>query len=629
MPDSVRPEDVAGKTFKPGWRGYDQGAVDEFLKKVSSTLTALQSENDRLLDRLRKLGDRDMHAEFERVSEELASLLRSARETAEGIRSRAAVDAEQITGEAVEDATRLRQDAWNDGVAMLDAAQVEADGIIDEAKRSALVVISEAERDAHRISGKARKDAEEASRRARLQAEQILVEARARRDGLVGEGEAEVASAKERVAVLRKRRDELLEQVDSLQSKIGDLRSELEDRRAAIGKARASDSASVRVLPTHPSEEQPTPPQPDKVEPWQEGEETVRIVPPPRRPKVPSGEIDADAMAAEVRKLRVPDRKSAPADTPPDAAPGPSDLVDSASAATTPPTVDEPSAGTPAEPEPASEPGEASETEETPFPERPVAIDDLFASLRAGGPKRAEPEPSGAEEPASEPSAGQPVAHRLAEAPAGPDPFELRERLLLPITNKTLRVVKRNLTEAQNIALDELRVQEDAWKPDVTALEEMLAGDLDELLHRSVSVGWEAATRMLGHDVQELDVHIDGSAAHELAASIDAGVRKALEGVGDGPRRRAAAISRVYRAWRVDEAERRVRLLALGGYHDGLLGAFRQAGVPAVRWVPAGRPCVTCRAMVESGPIEPGELFAGEVRRPPAHASCECTIVPA
>ncbi len=214
------------------------------------------------------------------------------------------------------------------------------------------------------------------------------------------------------------------------------------------------------------------------------------------------------------------------------------------------------------------------------------------------------------------------------QEPAGLDPFDLRDRLLLPITNKTLRTVKRNLTEAQNIALDELRVQEEAWQPDVEAIEASLGDDLDEVLHRSVAAGWEAAGRLLGRDVGESDVGVEGAPAHDFAEAIGAGVKKALDGAGEGPRRRAAAISRVYRAWRVDEAERRVRALALGGYHDGLLAAYARVEVESVRWVAAGRPCTTCRAMVEASPVAPGALFGGEIVRPPAHPSCECTLMP-
>jgi DivIVA domain-containing protein len=620
MPGFLRPEDVAGKSFKAGWRGYDQGSVEEFLREVSSSIAALEAENDHLRDRLHRLGDRDMHEEFDRVSEELSSLLREARETAEGIRSRAAIGAEQITGEALEDATRLRQDAWNDGVAMLDAAQKEADEIVEDAKRSALVILSEAERDAHRIGSKARREAEEATRRARLQAEQVVVDARARRDALVQEGEAEVASAKERVGGLVQRRDELLGQVDSLQAKIVELRSELEDRRAAIGKARAAETTTVRVLPVRLPGEEPETGEPETevaaTKPpsgWEDADESVRIVPPPKRPRATSGVVDADQMAAEVRQLRVPKQRPTPVAPKPEPEPEPAPEF---------------------RPEPAPE-AEALEVTSRPVEEAgPVrAIKDLFASLRAGDVTT--PEPEGAAEPEADAEVDAEVETTLEaadesvfEEPAGVDPFDLRDRLLLPITNKTLRTVKRNLTEAQNIALDELRVQEEAWQPDVEALETSLDDDLAEVLQRSVAAGWEAAGRLLGRDVGEGGVEVEGSPAHEFAEAIGVGVRKALDGAGDGPRRRAAAISRVYRAWRVDEAERKVRALALGAYHDGLLAAFAHVGVDSVRWVVSGRPCTTCRAMVEAGPVAPGTLFGGETIRPPAHPSCECTLTP-
>jgi len=618
MPGFLRPEDVAGKTFKAGWRGYDQNSVEDFLREVSSAIAALEAENDHLRDRLHKLGDRDMHEEFDRVSEELSSLLRGARETAEGIRSRAAVDAEQITGEALEDATHLRQDAWNDGVAMLDTAQKEADEIVEEAKRSALVILSEAERDAHRIGSKARREAEEATRRARLQAEQVVVDARARRDALVQEGEVEVASAKERADGLAQRRDELLGQVDSLQAKIAELRSELEDRRAAIGKARAAETTTVRVLPIRQPAEEPEKGEPETKESapktpsrWEDVDETVRIVAPPKRPRATSGVVDADQMAAEVRQLRVPTRRATPAAPEPEPEPEPA-------------------------PAPESRPAPSPETEALEATPRPVeearpvrAIKDLFASLRAGDVPI--PEPERAPEPDIEAEIEttlEAADESVFEEPAGVDPFDLRDRLLLPITNKTLRTVKRNLTEAQNVALDELRVQEEAWQPDVEALETSLDDDLAGVLHRSVAAGWEAAGRLLGRDVGEGDAEVEGSPAHEFAEAIVVGVRKALDGAGDGPRRRAAAISRVYRAWRVDEAERKVRALAFGAYHDGLLAAFANAGVDSVRWVAAGRPCTTCRAMVEAGPVAPGALFDDETVRPPAHPSCECTLIP-
>jgi len=643
MAGPLRPGDVSGKTFRPGWRGYDQSAVDEFLEEVSSTVASLEAENDQLRERLHKLGDRDMRAEFDRVSEELAKLLSDARETAEGMRSRAAIDAELITGEALEDAIRLRQDAWDDGVTTLESAQSEADGIVEEAKRAALVTISDSEREAHRITAKARKDAEDVVRRARSQADRILVEARTAHDGIAREAEGEVTAARERVDSLAKRRDELLGQVDGLQAKINELKGELEEHRATVGKTRASDMTTVRVLPIRQPEEEP---QSDgssakKSKEWRDPDETVRIVPPPKRPKAVPGEVDADAMAAEVRQLRVPKRKQ-------ESEPEPEEKPKYVR------TIQPPPSGPPEEEPPEEEPvettieeapAEEEDTAEAPLeaeateaptvesgPQPMRSIKDLFASLRAGNApapvEESEPEVAPAPEPETARESEPEPAPAADEESGGADPFELRDRLLLPVTNKTLRAVKRNLTEAQNVALDELRVQEDAWEPDVTGLEASLTADLDEVVVRSTSAGRDAASRMLNRSFSDVDIEVEESAAHEFAQAIGVGVRKALDGAGEGPRRRAAAISRVYRAWRVDEAERKVRSLAFGAYHDGLLSAFSEAGVEAVRWVPSGRPCVTCRAMVEASPVAPGMAFDGETRRPPAHASCGCTLVP-
>ena len=51
------------------------------------------------------------------------------------------------------------------------------------------------------------------------------------------------------------------------------------------------------------------------------------------------------------------------------------------------------------------------------------------------------------------------------------DPFALRERLLLPAQNRALRTVKRHLVEAQNRALEDLRLT-DGWEPDASIVSE-------------------------------------------------------------------------------------------------------------------------------------------------------------
>jgi hypothetical protein len=100
---------------------------------------------------------------------------------------------------------------------------------------------------------------------------------------------------------------------------------------------------------------------------------------------------------------------------------------------------------------------------------------------------------------------------------------------------------------------------------------------------------------------------------HDLAEAL----RTALTAAGAGSRERQAAASRVFRGWRTDEAERRLRSLALSSYHSALRQVLDSHG-RQWRWRSAGRMCAACRAAAEAGH-----------QLPPVHRDCDCTIVPA
>ncbi|MGH8912106.1 MAG: hypothetical protein ACRDVD_06295, partial [Acidimicrobiia bacterium] len=111
---------------------------------------------------------------------------------------------------------------------------------------------------------------------------------------------------------------------------------------------------------------------------------------------------------------------------------------------------------------------------------------------------------------------------------------------------------------------------------------------------------------------EELDSPDVESVASELAHALTA----ALSSVGEGARERSAAASRVFRGWRTDEAERRVRWVAMSSYHGALRSAL-DAGDRPWSWVAAGRQCPACR-----------EAAQALDSVPPAHRDCTCTIVP-
>jgi hypothetical protein len=140
------------------------------------------------------------------------------------------------------------------------------------------------------------------------------------------------------------------------------------------------------------------------------------------------------------------------------------------------------------------------------------------------------------------------------------------------------------------------------------------------LMTEGFGAGHEAAERMLGREVArpaapKRDETED--AARDLTAAL---VHVIEEGAaaGHGPRELGSAVSRVFRAWRTDEAERRVRDLGVHAYHEGIQATVAAAGGPPLRWVVSGRGCASCRAAAE-------QPVASTV--PPLHPGCACLIV--
>jgi hypothetical protein len=189
---------------------------------------------------------------------------------------------------------------------------------------------------------------------------------------------------------------------------------------------------------------------------------------------------------------------------------------------------------------------------------------------------------------------------------------------LLPVTNRTLRNIKRQLTELQNLALEELRHSEGSWRPDASTMIEHLRPDVVVLLSESSSMGHGAAEEMLGQSLPRSSVQVK-EAASELAASLIQQLEAVMESARNQPSRElAASVSRVFRGWRTDEAERRVTDLAADAYHRGIVATLASQGM-AAGLVVSGRGCVRCREAAETG----DEVI------PPLHPGCGCGLAPA
>ena len=206
------------------------------------------------------------------------------------------------------------------------------------------------------------------------------------------------------------------------------------------------------------------------------------------------------------------------------------------------------------------------------------------------------------------------------------DPFELKDKLLLPIINAGVRETKRLIVEMQNVALDGLRSS--GWEPHPPDIGRELGLVLESVIHKAGSAGATAAGPLAGlfgslsepgNRGGRLVISMSAALAGQLAAS--------LEDVG-GPELAAEAIGRVFRSWRNDTAERWVRSIATAAYHDSLLAALRSGGIDKVTALSNVALCEKC-AGPDGLSWRPGREPPDGMAVPPASLACTCTITPA
>ncbi len=708
----VRPVDVAQRTFRVAFRGFDQEEVRRYLTELGTEIQRLGDESEALAARLEQTSGRDQ--DFDALSHEIGQILTTAKEAADGLRRRAAEEVARWRSEAQAEVTEHRQssardseamrtDAWVTSSELLNHAQQMSASIIDEAEqeaaavrsaaeREALALTGQTERDTHRMLASARRESEELLRLGKMESERLLAEARAEHEEIIEIARKSAEASQERARALEVRRAEMLEELESVRKTVAKVESDLENKRTALEQAvlepEPEASSTVRVLP----------PEADDKPNW--SEESVRIIPAQRVDQDDDTDtVDAAVIADEVRRMR----EKAAVDTlaaeivngrpgrSPESAPSEDGVTGDQSAGASgddlPPTVeplseadvdaperqpdpgvvasdhdggddqlpagDSPAEEGPVEDSPAEDspvedsPAEDSPAEDTPAEdggaaEEEVFVDDsvpdalvgLFASLRDTKTKPTEPVVEASSE-GEEPHAtdrAQAENERVGSDPALPpglDAMELRDQLVLPITNRILRSVKRQLTEAQNIALEEIRVADGVWAPSVGELAAELRGDFVVLAQESLAAGYAGVENMGGETAgrpkpmpEDIVQYSD-----EFAAALLESLTHHVEGV-DGPRQVSAVVSRTYRVWRTDEAERRLRGYARSSYHRGVSRALATLGTPRMIWLVAGRGCPDCRTMAEHGAVSPHAGFGDDQLVPPLHDECSCTIVP-
>lgn len=548
MAFEITPGDIRRAEFRTTLRGFDRDEVNSFLRSIAEWVDWLEGEREKLAAQASETSNRDLEEEFEKIGREVSSILQTAREAADSMRERAALDAARWRSEAMEeadakrkeatsDAEALRRDAWATGSELLAQTAAEAKRMREQAERDVLTIQGEAEREAHRLTSGARREAEDAVRTARMEAEKMTTDAAKRRDEIIDSANRQAAAAQERTRALEQRRDELMDELENVRTTLSHLEGSLEEKRESLELSK-DESTSVRVVPSS----QP-PVDPDQ---WELGE-TVRVVRSEDEPPEHIVDIDLPDQDLEPRVEIEPIPVTRPSV---EVVPG-----RTASIRDSEETVAE-EATAPAEelpPPPDSEPIEAPGRDE---------VHALFEALRGGGHVEAagsEVAEQDTEPPTKEPEPAEAESH---------DWIEDRDTRLLPITNRALRGAKKSLTELQNIALDGLRTDDD-WQPDEAVIRETLQAELIAVWAESFAAGHSVAEEMTESKIKRPPTPPAGSVPH-FAEALAASISSALDESDDAPRARQSAVSRVFRVWRTDEAERRIRELAIRAYELGV-----------------------------------------------------------
>jgi cell division initiation protein len=122
----MKPEDIHGRDFLVGLRGYDKEEVRSFLAEVAAEHAALLAE----VGRAKAAPQAPAHDDFENLGASVASILRAAKESAS-----------EITADAEQHAAAIRSEA--EGIR--ERAIAESDRIMTEARERAAAMESELE----------------------------------------------------------------------------------------------------------------------------------------------------------------------------------------------------------------------------------------------------------------------------------------------------------------------------------------------------------------------------------------------------------------------------------------------------------------------------------------------------
>jgi DivIVA domain-containing protein len=652
----VTPDEIARRSFPVVFRGFDQDQVRRFLKKVGDELVAAREREQELKRALDEARSTLAHPELDEATltaalgEETTRILRSAREAAHDMRTKAEERVARMVQEADEHGARLRLEAEN-----VLARRVE------EADEVAANIRAAAEADARQVHDRVQGELDAAKARGR----EMIAEAQAVRERIIGDLSRRRRAAQIQIEQLLAGRDRLLETYQSVRGTFDDITTEL---ASAEDKARlAAEAAHRRVVATPtddsdlaeyvaggveepPSAEPgaetegaPAPPEPERApaeaapvlpEPdaWALPEPPVTAPPPGPEPSEPLESPRPSLVRVQAFDEEEGVRIIGPVSQP---APAPTDT------------------STPVEPAaPAPEVGEHHESVDDLFArlrsERQVAVINAEKVLTAEEQQDASADDGAAAAPEHQPPAEPATVNEnddvdvdVAESAAEPEEATVADadRLLLdrraeclePVASDLVRRLKRVLQDEQNEILDRLRQSRGRARP-----EDALPSAADQAgRYRDAAEAPLAAAADVGASFNgsaPSGYVPSGALAQAMADELVGGLRdrisRSLAAVGEAADESDAADSLgfAYRQWKTERIDKIARHHLAAAFNAGVL-----AGAPdgaTLRWVFGDVvPCPDCDDNALAGPTAKGESYPTGQAHPPAHPGCGCLLV--
>ena len=197
----------------------------------------------------------------------------------------------------------------------------------------------------------------------------------------------------------------------------------------------------------------------------------------------------------------------------------------------------------------------------------PQQFEDLFASLRQ------ETVPPSKSVVQRKEASQRRVATRMGEDEA----VELREAMLLPISNQFVRLFKRLLTEEQNRVLEGIRTGHLNWGEE--EVDSRLRSHLEMLVEQSWQAGHSAAERMTGRSIPKPGLVMQDEKG--LTPQLVTDVEDAMDWEDSDldVAQRSLTASRMFRVWRSDKLERHLQEVSEKYYQRGLDASLETAGV--------------------------------------------------